>query len=122
MRAFQEVLPKIQEKGAQLVAISPELPDNSLSTKEKNELSFDVLSDINNQAAAQLNLVYQLPDELVNLYNKFGIQLDTSQGNAENSLPIAATYIVEQDGRISYHYLKEDYKLRADPEEVLSQL
>ena len=122
LKAFQNVLPQIQSKGAQLVAISPELPDNALSTQEKNELSFEVLSDTNNEAARKLNLAYQLPETLVTLYNTFGIDLNESQGNTENALPIAATYIVEQDGIISYDFLEEDYKLRADPEEVLSKL
>jgi len=122
LRAFQNALDEIKSKGAQLVAISPELPDNALTTQEKNELTFEVLSDVDNEAARKLNLVYQLREELVNLYNKFGIDLDQSQGNTDNSLPIAATYIVEQDGTISYDFLKEDYKLRADPEEVLSKL
>ena len=122
LRAYQSALNEIQAKGAQLIAISPELPDNALTTQEKNELSFEVLSDINSEAAHKLNLIYSLPDELVTLYTKFGIDLDHSQGNTDNTLPIAATYIVEQDGRISYHFLEEDYKLRADPEEVLKRL
>jgi len=122
LKAFESALSEIKAKGAQLVAISPELPDNALTTQEKNALTFEVLSDVNNEAAQKLNLVYQLPEALVALYNKFGINLDQSQGNADNALPIAATYIVEQDGTISYHFLEEDYKLRADPKEVLSQL
>ena len=109
-------------KGAQLIAISPELPDHTATTSEKNELTFHVLSDVNNDLAKQMNLLYELPKELVDLYLKFGINLETSQGNIANSLPLAATYVIEQDGKISYAFLEEDYKLRADPEEVLREL
>lgn len=122
LRAYQTALSEIHAKDAQLVAISPELPDNALTTTEKNELAFEVLSDHTNAVAQKLNLLYQLPDELVALYTKFGIDLEANQGNTANSLPIAATYIVEQDGRISYDFLAEDYKLRADPETVLRKL
>jgi len=122
LKAFQNVLPEIKEKNATLIAITPETPDNTLSTQEKNELEFEVLSSENNGLARDLNLVFKLPDDLANLYNKFGIDLEQSQGNQENELPIAATYIVEQDGTIGYHFLAEDYKLRADPEEVLANL
>lgn len=122
LKAFQKSLPDFKAKGAQLIAISPELPDHAVTTSEKNELSFQVLSDVNNELAKQMHLLYPLPDEIVSLYLKFGINLETSQGNLANSLPIAATYIVEQDGKISYAFLEEDYKLRADPEEVLRQL
>lgn len=122
LKAFQEVLPQIKEKGATLIAITPETPDNSLSTKEKNQLDFEVLTSKNNELARSLNLVFKLPEALVDLYGKFGIDLLENQGNDANELPIAATYIIEQSGKISYHYLAEDYKLRADPELVLAAL
>ncbi|EDP94455.1 peroxiredoxin-like family protein [Kordia algicida OT-1] len=122
LRALQQAVPAFEAKGAKLVVISPETPDNSLSTKEKNELTFEVLSDIDMNIARSMNLVYKLPPDLQELYKKFGIDLDASQGNEHQELPIAATYIVEQDGTISYHFLEEDYKLRADPKEILEAL
>jgi len=122
LRAFQAVLPEIEAKGATLIAVSPETPDNSLTTSEKNNLSFEVLSDSDNLVAKSLGLVFQLPESLQELYKSFGINLDKSQDNTAQELPIAATYIIEQNGTISYHFLEEDYKLRADPSEVLAAL
>ena len=122
LKAFQEVLPQIKEKGATLIAITPETPDNSLSTKEKNELDFEVLTSENNELARSLNLVFKLPEALTELYGKFGIDLLESQGNDANELPIAATYIIDQNGEVSYHFLSEDYKLRADPEVIIAAL
>ena len=122
LKALQNVLPEIEAKGAKLVAITPETPDHSLTTTEKNNLSFEVLSDEDNAVARRMNLVYQLPDDLVTLYKAFNINLDQSNGNNANELPIAATYIIEKNGSISYHFLEEDYKLRADPNKILSRL
>ena len=122
LKALQNIIPELEAKGAKLIAISPETPDNSLTTTEKNSLNFEVLSDTNNEVAKQMNLVFQLPEKLQNLYKKFGIDLDANQGNTKQELPIAATYVVENNGTISYHFLKEDYKLRADPSEILNAL
>lgn len=122
LKALQQSLPEIEAKGAKLIAISPETPDNSLSTSEKNNLSFEVLSDANNEVAKSLNLVFQLPDYLQKLYKKFGINLDSNQGNTDQELPIAATYVINTDGKITYHFLEEDYKLRADPKDILKAL
>lgn len=122
LRALQQAVPQFKAKGAKLVVIGPEMPDNSLTTKEKHNLTFEVLSDIDMIVARSLNLVYQLPTELQELYKKFGIDLDSNQGNENQELPIAATYIVEKDGTISYHFLEEDYKLRADPQDILNAL
>lgn len=122
LKALQEVLPEIKAKGASLVAITPETPDNSLTTIEKNELDFEVLTSKDNALARELNLVYQLPQDLVNLYQNFGIDLLKSQGNSANELPIAATYIINKEGVIDYHFLAEDYKLRADPSDIIKEL
>ncbi|MGB3189179.1 MAG: peroxiredoxin-like family protein [Limnoraphis sp.] len=51
LRTLQKYLPEIEQFKATLVAISPQTPDHSLSTLEKNELTFEVLSDVGNQVA-----------------------------------------------------------------------
>ena len=122
LKALQAALPEFKEKNAQLIAISPERPDNSLSTKEKNNLNFEVLTDKDNSFSRSINLVYQLPGELVSLYNKFGIDLKESQNNENNELPISATYVVNKEGVVTYDFVKEDYKLRADPKAILEAL
>ncbi|WP_298755586.1 peroxiredoxin-like family protein [uncultured Psychroserpens sp.] len=123
LRALQNALPEFKNRGAQLVAISPEVPDNSLTTVEKNNLEFEVLTDKNNDFARSLNLAYQLPEDLVALYaNRFKIDLNKSQQNDNNELPISATYVIDPSGKITYHFLEEDYKLRADPKAILEVL
>lgn len=122
LKALQSKLPEIKVKGATLVAITPETPDNTLSTQDKNELDFHVLTSENNELARSLGLVYQLPESLVTLYRKFGIDLIESQGNEASELPVAATYVIEQNGKVSYHFLAEDYKLRADPLDIIAAL
>ena len=65
LRGLQRVLPEIVQVGASLVAISPQLPDNSLSTEEKNRLTFPVLSDVGNIVAKRFGIVFTLPTALV---------------------------------------------------------
>ena len=122
LKALQQILPQLHKKGAQLVAISPESPDNSLSTIEKNNLEFEVLTDKDNVFAKSIDLVYQLPTDLVALYKTFGIDLVKSQGNTNSELPISGTYVIASSGKIIYHFIEEDYKLRADTEAILEVL
>ncbi|PKH49190.1 alkyl hydroperoxide reductase [Tenacibaculum sp. Bg11-29] len=122
LKALQNALPEINDKGATLIAITPETPDNSLNSKEKNNLEFEILTDSNNDLARSLGLLYKLPENLTTLYNSFGINLLKSQGNNENELPIAATYIIDTDKKITYDYIVEDYKLRADPLAIIAAL
>lgn len=122
LRAYQQILREFKDEGAQLVAISPQTPDQSLSTQEKNELEYHVLSDVGNEVANQYNLVYQLPEFLVEVYKDKGLNVDKHNGDDTWTLPVSATYIIDTDGTIVYEYTKSDYKDRAEPSEVLAEL
>ncbi|MEM9217016.1 MAG: peroxiredoxin-like family protein [Cyanobacteria bacterium P01_F01_bin.150] len=122
LKALQNALASIQETGAALVAISPETPDNSLTTQEKNELAFPVLSDLDNQVARQSGLVFQLPASLRPIYDGFGIDLVAYNGNDQFELPIPATYVVQPNGEIVYAFADVDYTKRAEPSDVVNAL
>ncbi len=122
LKALQDVLPQIKKLGANLIAITPETPDNSLTTSEKNELSFAVLSDIDNKYAKQLGLVFQMPEDLREVYHKFDIDVPKHNQNDDYELPLPATYVVNKQGEIIVSFLPEDYTERLDPEAIIEAL
>lgn len=122
LRALQTMLPELQEFNAELIAISPETPDNSLSTSEKNELSFSVLSDINNEYAKSLGLVFQLSEDLIGVYHSFNIHVDKHNGNTDYELPMPATYVINRNREIIYSFVPEDYTERLEPRIILDVL
>jgi len=122
LRAFQQILPEIKAVGAALVAISPEKPDDTLSTAEKNALSFEVLSDVGQKVGRAFGLVYDFSDELKSAYKEFGIDIPGKNGAEDWALPISATYVVDRDGTIIYAYTDADYRDRAEPADVLEVL
>jgi peroxiredoxin len=123
LRAFQQALPEIKAAGAALVAISPEKPDDTLSTAEKNALSFEVLSDVGQKVGRAFGLVYTFSDELKSAYQGFGLDIPTKNGVVDEwALPISATYAIDRDGIIIYAYRDADYRDRADPQDVLAAL
>ena len=117
---YQKVLGDIHAAGAQLFAVSPELPDSSLSWKEKNELEFVVLSDLRNEVARQYGIVYRVPDSIAANYGKGG-RIDLAKYNDDESLelPLAVTYVVGTDGMIEYAFLDTDWRKRAETSEVV---
>lgn len=122
LRALQEALPSIEEAGAQLIAISPQLPDASLTTAEKNELGFAILSDSDNKVAKSYGIAFSLPKSISEIYKSFGIDLQKSNGTGEDELPLAATFIVGTDARIRYAYVDTDYTKRMEPSDIVSIL
>ncbi|MCY6370586.1 peroxiredoxin-like family protein [Clostridium ganghwense] len=122
LHAYQEILPEIKALGAQLVAISPELPDNSMSLIEKYLLKYEVLSDIENKVAQKFGLSFQIEEEFKSLYKGVGIDLVATQGNDNYELPIPATYVVDTNGNIVLDYVNIDYTNRLEPKEVIKSL
>ncbi len=122
LKAFQEALPEIVDLGAQLVAISPNLPDKSLSSIEKHALTFEVLTDIGNQISRQFGLVFTLDAQLQPLYKQFGIDIPSFNGDESYELPIPATYVVNSDGIIKFAFVDADYTRRLEPDKVIEAL
>lgn len=122
LHAFQKELPKIRSLDAELIAVSPELSDNSLSTQEKNKLQFTVLSDPDQMLARKLGIVYSLPESLKTLYSQLKIDLPAVNGQQKWELPLAATFVVDRTGKILYAFAHEDYKVRAPMGDILKAL
>lgn len=123
LKAYQEILPEIVAAGASLVAISPEKPDDTVSTAEKNALTFEVLSDVGQKVGRAFGLVYEFTEELKHAYHGFNLDIPARNGAPnEWALPVSATYVIDSDGSIVYAYMDVDYRDRADPRDVLAVL
>lgn len=122
LRAYQQIIGEIHGAGAELLAISPQTPDHSMSAQEKHDLEYKVLSDVGNKVASNFKLVYQFPEYLVEIYKNNKLDVDKYNGDAEWTLPVSATYIISSDGTIDYEYTKADYKDRVEPSDVLAEL
>lgn len=118
LHRLQEELPRFRAAGATLLALTPELPDSSMSTTEKHALEFDILSDIGNGAARAYGVVFRLTPEVAARYQE-SFDLHAYNGNASNELPLAATYVIDTKGVIRYAFLSPDYRDRAEPRDIL---
>ena len=114
LKQLQDALPEITAEGA-------ELPDSSLSTKEKHQLKFEVLTDLNNEVARNYGLVFKLDEATATRYEQ-GFQLSAYNGNHSAELPMPATYVIDKKGIIRYAFVEADYRLRADPKVIVGEL
>ncbi|GBO55669.1 AhpC/Tsa family protein, selenocysteine-containing [Pseudanabaena sp. lw0831] len=122
LRAYQRILPQIQAVGASLIAISPQTPDASLSTAEKNQLDFDVLSDRESKVAQAYKIAFQLPVELKRIYSQFGHALPHINDTEDWQLPIPATFAIAPNGEILLAHIDTDYRKRLEPSEALTAI
>jgi peroxiredoxin len=122
LRTYQRLLPEIRKSGAQLMAISPQNPDGSLTTQEKNALAYPVLSDTGNQAAKAFGILFDLPAYLSNLYAGFGNDLTKINAAGTWQLPLPATFVIGQDGVIIKAFVETDYRERMEPAKALAAI
>lgn len=122
LRALQEALGRFRDAGATLVAISPNLPDGSMTVVERHDLGYPVLSDVGNEVASGFGLVFQVQDDLVAEYRDMGIDVAESNGGTEWEIPLPATYVIRRDRTIAYAFVDADYRKRAEPADVIAAI
>jgi peroxiredoxin len=122
LRALQMALPKLDELGASLIAISPQRPDDALTLAEREQLAFDVLSDPDQEPIRAYRLQFELSDELKAIYPLLG--MDLSELNADGSwhLPVPATLVLDAAGVVRARHVDPDYTRRMDVDEILETL
>ncbi|WP_302120690.1 peroxiredoxin-like family protein [Allorhodopirellula heiligendammensis] len=117
LRAMQQSLDQIENAGAKLVVLTPELPEKAKETAEASGLSIVALHDKDLALAKQYGIVFELPDAIAPMYQS---RLPEYNGNDAMELPLSATYVINSDGKITYAFLDADYKKRAEPSEVIA--
>jgi peroxiredoxin len=116
--ALQAVHKEIAAAGALLAAISPQTQKHTYMTRDMHKLRFPLLSDAGNQVARKFGLVYRLSPEMQTMYESIYTKLPGYNGDPSWELPLAATYIVQPDGVISYARVDADWRQRGEPEEI----
>jgi len=122
LQALQAFLPTLQEAGANLVAISPQIAANSRKSVRTNGLEFAILSDTHNDVADAFGLRFALPDYLIELYKNLRNDLPTFNDDPSWTLPMPARYVIGQDGVIRYAEVNPDYTQRPEPEAMLAAI
>jgi peroxiredoxin len=108
------------QRGARLLAVSPQTPDNSLTMAEKHSLEFPVLSDVGGEVIGTYGLKYDVTAQ--DLYKSGGADLDKFNGEGRWILPAPAVFVIDREGIVRYVSVTGDYTQRPEPDEALAAL
>ena len=123
LRAYQEdLVPQLTPLEIPLLAISPQKPDGSLSTREKNELSFTVLSDPGNRTAAALGVLTAPIEDARAAQRTLGLDLSEANADGTHGLPMPTVVIVDGAGVIRWIDVHPDYTTRTEVADILDAL
>jgi len=122
LRAYQLALPRIHDLGAELVAISAQMPDLAAADIEQKALSFPVLTDAHNQVSRQYGLVFKLSDVFQQLQTSFGSPIPKFTGDDTWELLMPGTFVVDRGGVVRLAHVDPDYRVRLEPAAILNSL
>jgi peroxiredoxin len=122
LQALQEALPEIESCNATLVAVTPDTREAALSPKRRHQLSYQVLSDVDNGLGLLFGVIFRMPQALREQYLKLGIDLGARHGNDAWFLPIPATYVIDRRGVVRHAELNTDFRRRMEPAEIVRRL
>jgi peroxiredoxin len=122
LKALQDSLSFIKEKGATLIAVSPEKPNNISKTIEKTKAAYPVLFDDSLKIMKSYDVAYRVDSTTIEKYKKFGIDFYDVNGSNGATLPVPAVYIINKEGIIIFKHFDPDYGKRVSVQEILLHL
>ena len=120
---LEKDLQKIQDAGAQLIAISPEKPEKLKLTQEKTKASYTLLHDKDYKIADMFDEKFR-PNALTRTTYNTVLNADLKNAHSDDSqqLPIPATYIIDTNGKIVWRQFDPDYKNRSKVDDIVSNI
>jgi len=123
LSALQDSLNLITEKGAQLVAVSPEKPEYGAKMADKTDASFTLLYDEGYEIAKSFDVLFRPTAATRTAYNTMlNAQLKKAHSDDSQQLPIPATFIIDQTGVIIWRQFDPNYKVRASVKDIVKHL
>ena len=119
---MQAVADELAAHNATIVALTPQMPEHNQAMALKNEVNFHLLSDPGNAYAAELGLRFQVPPEIQEIYNGFGLVLPKFNGDNSWTLPIPARLVVDRSGVVRATDIDVDYTRRPEPEKTVADV
>src|SRR5206468_2629568 len=122
LKRFQDSLSLLTNKGAQVVAITPEGSEGISKMVAKNSVTFPILSDGDMKIAKGYQVAYNVDDRTLGRYKNADIDLLAINGQKQAQLPIPAVYVINKEGSITYRFFDEDYRKSVSVKEILGEL
>jgi peroxiredoxin len=117
---LQKIESSLLELAYQVLAISPDRPQNLAQSQKKLKPSYTLLSDSSMRVASAFGIAFHVDDATVEKYHGYGIDLEAASGEKHHLLPVPSVFIVGRDGMIGFTYVNPDYKVRIDSDVLLA--
>jgi peroxiredoxin len=122
LKVLTESVDQFKQYQANLITVTPQTPDQSLEQFKADGFPFVVLSDLDYQVMHDYNLYFELPEELLAVYKKIGLDIEAFNGKNRKGLPVPATLVIDKQGIIRAQHAETDYTARMEPATIIEVL
>jgi peroxiredoxin len=122
LAGLKEIEQQILDAGWQIIAVSPDRPEKLAESLDEHQMKYTLLSDSKMRAAKMFQIAFKVDDKTIEKYKGYGIDLTDASGRDHHLLPVPAVFLIGTDGVIQFTYANPDYKVRLDPQKILSKL
>jgi peroxiredoxin len=122
LKKLEDSLQQIIGKGATLIAVTPEKPENITKTIEKTSATYSILFDEGLKIMNAYNVSFEVPENTLTRYRNTGIDIEKNNGSNGKYLPVPAVFVINKESTITYRFFEPDYKKRPTVQEILENL
>jgi peroxiredoxin len=122
LKGLEDSLSLLTAKGASVIGITPEKPENISKTIEKTKVSFPIVHDKGLKIMKSYDVSFGVDAPTVEKYKGYGIDFEQANGTNGANLPVPAVYIINKEGKITYRFFDTDYRKRPSVAELLNNL
>jgi peroxiredoxin len=122
LEAWRDLYPALRERGALVIGISPQNQRQSDFTAAQHAIPFPLLIDAGCAVAERYGIAWTIPDYLRRYYRGILLNIPYVNGDETWKLPLPATFVLSQEGKILYSEAHADFRVRPEPEEVLRSI
>lgn len=122
MQHIQDSLQLLTGKNARVIGVTPETAENIDKTLTKTKATYSIVQDKGYSIMKSYGVNYVMDEPTVTKYKGYGLDMTKANGNADNVLPVPATYVINSAGKIAFVHFDKDYSKRASVKDILAVL
>lgn len=118
--SLKSIEAKVKKLGVQIVAVTPDTPEELRKSIDKHHLKYTLVSDSKIEASRAFGISFRVDDETVDRLKEYKIDLEAASGENHHILPVPSLFAIKRDGTIAYTYVNPNYKIRPSAKVVLA--
>ncbi len=120
---LQDNIEELSDKNVKVLVVTPEKVEKTKETSKNWNASYSILHDANNEIMEAYHVAFEVnPSNVPNYFEAVSKMVAENNGADNMVLPVPATYLIGNDGKIMYVQFDPDYKNRSDFDEIKKYL